>query len=266
MRGFDITFKKFLNPDINRDSIYDYEEDLSWMLGGFFTRQFEVQSFPFDGLMTLSPDVLMNPHYHGPEIMPGHYPQYYFDMNSITSQGLPLNGDFILNIEGTECFTENVEFTRPSENYEGYVFPFFNFSRNATGAFTTISWRWMSLKNGQIVDAIPEEVQVKARAMFFYLWEAPQNFRPEYFGVDYWENSSLYADGTVPGKMVLNKRGVGASYLSDAQAENSSLFYVTGISSLTDPRGDLTVVDIEAPDGSVQGYSYCSLAPAEPID
>ncbi len=238
LRGFDITFKKFLNPDINRNNVYDNEEGIKWRISGTSARHLstslynlstanmilapnDLKDFQFtyvfnafsnipvtmitSAVTLILPDDVMvmtnsgqilemtNPRYNGPEIMPGHYPQYYFSAgeNDIISPALPINGNFKLNIDGTEYHLDNLEFTRPEDDYEGYIFPLFEYTRNAVGAYKEIRWSWKTIQNGQIENASPDEIRIKATQIQIYLGEPPTNYSPETFGLDYWQNGII---------------------------------------------------------------------------
>ena len=242
LRGFDSTFKKFLNPDINQNNVYDISENISWNMSGQSFRHLQTDLYDLaTGSMTLGPgdldrpgftyvfniyqgipvtldtsevtlslpadaDVLSNggapitemtePRYFGPEDEPGHNPQYYFSAaeNDIDLSYMPVNGDFVLGIDGSQYHLNNLEFAGPEGDYEGYTFALFEYTRNAVGAFKEIRWKWKTVKDGQIVDANPEEVKIKATKIQIYLGKTPKNYRPEDFGINYWQNGSIHVE------------------------------------------------------------------------
>lgn len=114
----------------------------------------------------------------------------------------PVNGSYTISFgdEGA-YYIDSVEFFRPEDNYNNFVFPICRVYRNSSGRITSAEWKWLIKQDGSYRDAAPEEVEIFIKHMLFS-WELeddPGNAiiaNPEDFGLNYYEAGSLDLSGS----------------------------------------------------------------------
>lgn len=77
--------------------------------------------------------------------------------------GIPFDGDYHLMLGvDNNYYINNVDFVKPSDNYENFIFPVFKLTLSGDRA-DVISWRWYVQQDGVFVAASPELVQAMIR-------------------------------------------------------------------------------------------------------
>lgn len=242
---YDITLKNFLNPDINRNGVFDIDEKLIWKFTTMFYYNFNDFNYDFENNpipsksvkdafdcfsfvlwinweghdFVLDTDVsqLISPdgkiyNNNGSGFEPGNFYQYYFNIPLFDNP--PKSGNYKINIKDKNTdktytlYFNNLDFFKPSENFKGLILPLFQSIVFSDGKLNKLIVDWFKVNDYGIFENVdPEEVKLVSRFDYgdFYFY-----FYPELIQTNEYEHSFNLL---VP-KQYFNNPEEGFSYIS----------------------------------------------------
>lgn len=195
LTSFDNTVKKFLNPDINMNGTYDFEEDFYWAMQIYysFDNTLSITDFKNDNFTALNEQQNFG---HFQTIFRIEYSGFtddYFELdlpdsastdkipsseNGTSVDGdhnflfpndgaAPYAGDYIL-LRDDEPFLyfQDLDFFSPINNLEGLIVMVGTTTQLQNGN-VEMNWKWKVIRNGELSD-IPEE-EVRTYIKFIYI-------------------------------------------------------------------------------------------------
>lgn len=198
LKGYDVTLKHFLNPDINQDGIFDKDQGLEWYLNPSFELCYEDENYYDENgnvnIDSTSPNVifrelilwirwgelkktdsnasnwncslenynLQSPGKNEPPNSPLNEQWFRFNFGS-GSIDRPPNGSYTFKLShpatSLTLQIDNVNFLITPES-ELFVIPILNVKASSNGRLKSISWKWKKYENGEYIPVDKEAVKL----------------------------------------------------------------------------------------------------------
>jgi len=204
----DITFKNFLNPDINRNGVIDNSENLTWWITSLYdfkidesaaepvfesfryvfwiNRDYVLNTYGEDfAVNSINSEILNNDkdiatltnldtgEYLKPSFVHvefDDYYQWYFDSSS------PKNGTYRLDAMGSETrntysfYFEDLCFFDPTKDFEGLITPIYKSEVYSDGKIKNLSWDWKIHTTTGMKDVSEDIVRLLSNRMGYFMW------------------------------------------------------------------------------------------------
>lgn len=193
---FDSVYSKFINPDINKNGEYDFEEKFDWKFSSlndvhfnpsdidtselkynnpsdYFINNMTDRSFVFgfndyydleaaDTVVLYKPDgTTLEASNAG--IEENGIRQYYF-----TDHDNFVEGDYVIDINGVTLYINSVKlFDSSITNLEGFTFPVIRVEDDGVNV-TKFIWKWYQIVEGDIIPSTRDENLLKMSSFYFY--------------------------------------------------------------------------------------------------
>jgi len=114
--------------------------------------------------------------------------EFWFSLDRGYDPLPPYTGNYELSFNGNTLYFQNMDFIKPAENHEGFVFPVVKPIINSSGKYQTVYWKWMQIRDGGYFTAGADLVKLVVPILYFYFYDSNgemQALQPEHFGKDY---------------------------------------------------------------------------------
>lgn len=203
----DVTFKNFLNPDININGVIDSYEGLSWGITTIYDfridksnenpifevftylfwmdREYVLNTYKEDfAVNAINNDILNNDKDIatltnldiGKSLEP-HFVHLDLEVASWYFQDeFPENGDYKLDALGSDTrdthsfYFEDLRFFNPLEDFEGLITPIFETTIYSDGKVKNLSWDWKIFSSGVLVDVSEDIVRLLSNKTGYFMW------------------------------------------------------------------------------------------------